>query len=80
MSIHPLTYKVQGSLLTKLLILRALPRDSKENKLFAGIHLDFLGFGDPRVREEPKIPLVESYCSVLPCSAFEQLCIRPALD
>lgn len=56
-----------------MLILRALSRDSKESKLFAGIHLDFLGFGDPRVREEPRIPLVGSAavsCPALPLSNY----------
>lgn len=41
MSIYPFTYKVQGSLLMKVLILRALYGDSKENKLFAAIPFGF---------------------------------------
>lgn len=80
MSIHPITYKVQGSLLTKGLNVRALSRESKENKLFGGIHCGFSWIWGLHGERGAQDSVVESYWGVLPSSAFEKLCVLPALD
>lgn len=68
----PLTYRVQRSLLTKGIIVRALSRDSKENKLFAGIHCGFSWIRGSQSERGVQDSVVESDWGVLPSSAFKK--------